>query len=1771
MQTPSPETTPRTAPPDAAPAKRTPRLSIVVTTRNDNHGGNMRHRFQVFLDHLGEVCDKVRLDAELVVVEWNPDPQCGPLRGAMRWPRARHLRVRVVTVPPRLHNAFGNADKFPLFQMIAKNVGIRRAEGEYLLCTNVDVLFSEELAGWLARGDIDPGCVYRIDRSDVGATAIPEGLDLAARLAFCRDRVVRVHGQYGTHAPDAPRQGDPDKLHTEACGDFTLMSRKAWLDLRGYPEFHLWSIYLDGLLLHAARASGMPQVVLRDPLRLYHIEHASGWAVDQTTDRQFPCLDYHAQYLPLCRAMLESGKPLAVNAPDWGLAAYRLEEWSPGRDEAGRTAYRHWIDILAYLDNRLYYRDQTQDSLAALENLAREFAPTVIVELGTLGGLSLRAWERAAPGARIVAVDLSFATLRESTRILPLDLSRVTLLEQDILGVDFPALWGPDDRVLFFVDAHDLPGVPIMRHVLETAVPALPHGSQVVVDDLWHSPERLSQANAPAFLEGTVSNEIDVLQCFEGHYAPYHGGGSFLGFREVVPLLEFVNAHGIELVFDGRAKNARFTVGPFRPVPGFDPADFAGRCGMVPHNPLEGTVGGSFRASAAGRRVASIYRSAGPAPATELLVELAAKEPSATGLAYALAVCQARMGRPGEALRLLDGELAGPAPHPRAAGLRDDLTRTFLTHRDAKAGRRKAGLTLFAMPKPFAGHVADIQRNAIESWTRLSPRPEIILFGDEPGIAAIAAELGLRHVPEVGRNDYATPLVDALFGAAQELSDTDILAYVNADIVLFDDFPAAVDALRGRLPEFLMVGRRFDHDQPGRIDFQAPDWAPRLRRDIAENAILHAETGLDYFVFTPGLWPKIPPFAIGRTAWDNWLTRAPHDLGKAVVDATAAVTAVHQTHDYAHKPSGKAEVTTGIEARRNQLLCGPIDDRGFTCGATWALGADGSLARRAPTAATFGSPSYKAERLAWLLGRIKKAVAAGRPDLARAHLEEGTALAPDNEDLRGLGAALASRDRSAPDDAASLQKTSGGPRASGGAVSQPRPDDRNAPADRPLRLLQVHTFYPEYQYYFYSRHPHLLHAPFAEQMRALHEDGFSAVHMLAPHLGPLGYEAGLVVANNPAAQHAWAFEQGLDWRGRVPSPEDIVRAQIEAFRPDVLYLSDPITFDSRFVRTLSRRPRLVLGWRAANIPHDWDPGEFDLILSCLDGLRRKALEMGARDAAHFHPGFPDHLFRAVKEAPERHDVGFCGQVNGSQYPDRIARLHLLADACAQGRFGLRLHLSGRPEVATPLTRAINTGPVFGLDMYRALRESRVVFDVRGSIGLTDGDAAEDMAGRETANMRIFEATGVGAFLLTQRFDNLSEYFEPGSEIETYGDDRELLDKIDHYLKHEDHRREIAARGLARCRRDHSMRARIRDFDALIRARLGEPGNAPGRPPEITTRPDPTPHLLRALDRFARLGRENPALRDSPEVRTLAEEAMGRCRELGAKGRHEELLALTIRIKALRQPLRGLDLLRAQAFLGLDQLPSARESLKEELRLFPDNPEAAALLAKFGQDPREGFERVHRELDAILPVIRPHTMVVPAHLEALFSLARRACQEDLPGDFVECGVAGGGTSALLAHVISVHSRRPRLLHCFDTFTGMPDPGEEDTHQGLGAQETGWGAGTCAAPVDSLLKVCDRLGVGHLVRPVQGLFADTLPAAARTIGPIALLHMDGDWYGSTMDILVNLYDQVIPGGYIQIDDFGFWAGCRKAVEEFARDRGLRLDCTVIDDTGVWLRKP
>ena len=236
--------------------------------------------------------------------------------------------------------------------------------------------------------------------------------------------------------------------------------------------------------------------------------------------------------------------------------------------------------------------------------------------------------------------------------------------------------------------------------------------------------------------------------------------------------------------------------------------------------------------------------------------------------------------------------------------------------------RTGAILTLFACPKPFHGKTGAIQRNAVRSWLRLRPRPQVILFGDAHGTEEFAAGLGIAYFPEVRRNDYGTPLIDDLFMQARRLSGGRLLCYVNSDIILTESLTHAIEIVKEACPPFLMVGHCWDLEVDGEIDFDREEWEAGLGRLVKQRGRRRGPFHIDYCVFTPDLFDRLPPFAVGRIRWDNWLVWKALKRGGSVIDASEVVRPVHQDHDYGHVAGGKKWSYGGPESRLNQRLAG---------------------------------------------------------------------------------------------------------------------------------------------------------------------------------------------------------------------------------------------------------------------------------------------------------------------------------------------------------------------------------------------------------------------------------------------------------------------------------------------------------------------------------------------------------------------------------------------------------------------------------------------------------------------------------------------------------------------------------------------------------------------------------------------------------------------------------------------------------------------------------
>jgi hypothetical protein len=232
-------------------------------------------------------------------------------------------------------------------------------------------------------------------------------------------------------------------------------------------------------------------------------------------------------------------------------------------------------------------------------------------------------------------------------------------------------------------------------------------------------------------------------------------------------------------------------------------------------------------------------------------------------------------------------------------------------------------LTIFTAPKPFTQpHISLIQSNAIQSWQNLGEQVDVLIIGNEPGMAEFAADAGIQHLPDVAYNAFGTPLVNSIFDIAHQVSTSPLLAYVNADIILTPQFIEISRQVYSRIEEFLIVGQRYDINLQHPLDFSV-GWDLYLLSDVQIRGRLHPPAGSDYFIFPRSCFTDIPKFAIGRAGWDNWMLYHARTQNYTVVDATSSIVVIHQDHDYSHLPNGQPHYRLPESSENIRLAGGP--------------------------------------------------------------------------------------------------------------------------------------------------------------------------------------------------------------------------------------------------------------------------------------------------------------------------------------------------------------------------------------------------------------------------------------------------------------------------------------------------------------------------------------------------------------------------------------------------------------------------------------------------------------------------------------------------------------------------------------------------------------------------------------------------------------------------------------------------------------------------------
>lgn len=339
-------------------SEATPHISIVAVGRNDNYGGDFSARLQSFVKwtvhHLGQLPFR----SELIFVNYNPTDDI-PIERFIEWPNSNdRVSIRIITVPSETHRTIvsqSGVKDVPVQEYIAKNIGIRRANGNFVLAMNPDILISKEVFSGFSK--LNPGAYYRANRLDHnGPYEMDETAELKKQLdphviaAWFKGRNYKVESITPVRYARLMRKAALSNLwrrmtvhfrplldflsipvyydnieyryHCNASGDFLLMHRNAWEALKGYDEKAYISLHVDSLMVLQAAFSGLKEVTFFHPI--YHRDHERRFdAVAKDSDDQRQA---YGRFRRDIETMTAAGKPIIYNGSDWGLAEVRLPE-----------------------------------------------------------------------------------------------------------------------------------------------------------------------------------------------------------------------------------------------------------------------------------------------------------------------------------------------------------------------------------------------------------------------------------------------------------------------------------------------------------------------------------------------------------------------------------------------------------------------------------------------------------------------------------------------------------------------------------------------------------------------------------------------------------------------------------------------------------------------------------------------------------------------------------------------------------------------------------------------------------------------------------------------------------------------------------------------------------------------------------------------------------------------------------------------------------------------------------------------------------------------------------------------------------------------------------------------------------------------------------------------------------------------------------------------------------------------------------------------------
>lgn len=366
------------------------------------------------------------------------------------------------------------------------------------------------------------------------------------------------------------------------------------------------------------------------------------------------------------------------------------------------------------------------------------------------------------------------------------------------------------------------------------------------------------------------------------------------------------------------------------------------------------------------------------------------------------------------------------------------------------------------------------------------------------------------------------------------------------------------------------------------------------------------------------------------------------------------------------------------------------------------------------------------------------------------------------------------------------------------------------------RILIVDTYYPEFVRQVYSQCPSLKEASYGEQLNVFMHHRFGTSDYYSRHLQEQSYDARDVIADNTILQGQWAREYHVavhtfphfpiihKFTSRLPL-YTILKAQIDHFQPDILYMHNISFCDPFTLRRLKKKVKLLVGQIASPLPPKTFVKPYDLILTSFPHFVERIRAMGPR-GVYFKIGFDESILDQLKNVHEKlYDVVFIGGFTrvhneATQTLENLAK-HIRVDVWGYGIENL--------AIDSPLRKYYH-GEAWGMDMYRIIKQAKICINRHSA-------AAEQYAN----NMRLYETTGIGTLLVTDVKKNLSDLFIEGKEVVSYQSSAQLMERIQYYLTHNRERECIAAAGQQRTLREHTYRQRMKKLNGILDSLLAD--------------------------------------------------------------------------------------------------------------------------------------------------------------------------------------------------------------------------------------------------------------------------------------------------------------------------------------------------------------